>query len=260
MSLIDHYKPVTSNWLFWLLTATPAALGFVLGIIVWSAMEPSFTGTGYETFLRVGTLPLGLMGLAFPLGGIYGLVHKSKQLSQQILDERLKRLYERSLPVVNSIDAILVHLYRLRNHSHLLNDWIIGGKRDAEQIKKKLQIIIESWSSLYTEARFFPAMARVGHQFENLDAVMCGYERGLTDHVITGKVVFTKEMQDDLSDKFSELEQHVLEYRKMIEREYFEQANSMVESFGLSSKTKIRSHNKPVDSQGDEPSRAGDVR
>jgi hypothetical protein len=222
--LIDHYRPITSNWFFWALTATPTVLGMVLGILVWSDMDLSLSPTGYETFLRTGALPIGVMGLAFPLGGIYGLVHKSKQLSQQILDEKLKRLYEKNMPIVNSIDAILIHLYRLSNHSYVLNGWLVGSKRGNDQIAQKLQMIIEDWSSLYSESRFFPAMARITIFCEELDAVMCGYERGLTDHVIPGNMEFTEKMRDDHLAKFKELEQKVLEYRKAVDSEYYEEA------------------------------------
>jgi hypothetical protein len=187
MKLIDPLKPITRNWFFWFVTLTPAIAGLLLGIIVWSHMQVSFTQVGYETFLRSGTLPLGLMGLAFPLGGIYGLAHKSKQLSQQILDEKINRLYEKTLPTVNSIDAILVHLFRLNNHSRQLNKWIREGTRDSEKISKNLGAIVESWASLYVEARFFPAMARLAHLFENLDAAMCGYERGLVSSLKCNK-------------------------------------------------------------------------
>lgn len=248
MTLIDHHRPITSNWFFWAITAIPAVLGMVLGIIIWSDMELSLSPIGYETFLRTGTLPIGLMGLAFPLGGIYGLVHKSKQLSQQMLDEKLKLLYERSMPTVNSIDAILVHLYRLNNHSYVLNGWLVGRKRDNDQIANKLRMIIEDWSSLYSESRFFPAMARITNFFEELDAVICGYERGLTDHVIPGKMEFTEKMRDEHKIKFTELEQKVLEYRKAVDSEYQEQANSLVRSFGLNGSAKIKSYSKRLQS------------
>ncbi|MFH1273480.1 MAG: hypothetical protein ABIJ49_11685, partial [Pseudomonadota bacterium] len=177
---------------------------------------PRVGAAGYlcSVSLRTGALPIGVMGLAFPLGGIYGLVHKSKQLTQQILDEKLKRLYEKHMPTVNSIDAILVHLYRLSNHSYVLNGWIVGRKRGNDQIAQKLQIIIKDWSSLYSEERFLPAMARITNLSEELDAVMCGYERGLTDHVIPGNLEFTYIMRDEHLAKFKELEQKVLEYRQ----------------------------------------------
>jgi len=218
-------------------------------------MDLTLSPIGYETFLKTGALPIGLMGLAFPLGGIYGLVHKSKQLSQQILDEKLQRLYEKSMPTVNSIDAILVHLYRLNNHCYVLNGWLIGNKRDNDQIAKKLRTIIEDWSSLYSESRFFPAMARITNFFEELDAVMCGYERGLTDHVIPGKMGFTEIMRDEHSAKFTELEQKVLQYRKAVDSEYHEQENSLVRSFGLNGSTKAKSFNKRL--QSDAQARTG---
>lgn len=248
MILIDHYRPITSNWFFWVLTAAPTVLGIVLGIIVWSDMDLSLSPIGYETFLRTGALPIGVMGLAFPLGGIYGLVHKSKQLSQQILDEKLKRLYEKHMPTVNSIDAILVHLYRLSNHSYVLNGWIVGRKRGNDQIAQKLQIIIKDWSSLYSEERFFPAMARITNLSEELDAVMWGYERGLTDHVIPGNLEFTDIMRDEHLAKFKELEQKVLEYRQAMVAEYNEEANGLVRSFGLNGSQKIKSYNKRLQS------------
>ena len=248
MILIDHYRPITSNWFFWVLTTMPTVLGMVLGIIVWSDMDLSLSPIGYETFLRTGALPIGLMGLAFPLGGIYGLVHKSKQLSQQILDEKLKRLYEKNMPTVDSIDAVLVHLYRLNNHSHVLNGWLVGRKRGNDQIARKLRIILEDWSSLYSEARFFPAMARIANLCEELDAVMCGYERCLTDHVIPGNLEFTGLMRDEHLAKFKELEQKVLDYRETIDAEYYEEANSLVRSFGLNGSKKIKSYKKRLQS------------
>jgi hypothetical protein len=82
MTFIDHYKPISRNWFFWLLTASPLSIGLILGALVWSRMDLSFTADGYSYFLKSGALPIGVMGLAFPLGGIFGLVHKSKQLSQ----------------------------------------------------------------------------------------------------------------------------------------------------------------------------------
>lgn len=233
MNFIDHYRPISRNWFFWLLIASPLFIGLILGALLWSRMDLSITADGYSYFLKSGALPIGVMGLAFPLGGIFGLVHKSKQLSQQLLDYRLHDLYSRSVKQVNSIDAVLILLCRLINHVSLLNSFLLKTQRNHDHIKLKVDDILSGWSSFYSEPCFTLAMRRLTGKFEEVDAIMCGYEKGIRDYSENPEVIFSETLLNILVEKMSNLEQEIRAHREEEAHRYKQEANDFVRSYGF---------------------------
>tara|TARA_B110000196_G_C20983279_1_gene584446 strand:- start:38 stop:757 length:720 start_codon:yes stop_codon:yes gene_type:complete len=229
---IEHLKPLSQNKIFLLLTFVPIVVGIALGLVVWSPLPFSFTASGFENFLKLGTLPLSIMGVSIPLGGFYGLLHKSKQVYHQELNSELRREYEKYSLYFNSVDAILILLYRISNHTQVLNSWLKTPKRNDDQIQQKLRFILDNWSSFYTENRFMPAMRFLNSKFDDLDSIFCGFEKGIGLLLEINGAVLDSEALDKITDKLSLLEKQVIDHRKSVELEYENTTKDICELYG----------------------------
>lgn len=202
-------------------------------MIGFSETHFAFTPEGYAFFMEHGGLPIGIMSLAFPLGGIFGLVHKSKQLSQQLLNEKLRDLRNESLKTSASTDAILILVYRRSNHVTFLNNSLLHDMRNAEHIRKMLATVVSEWSLFYTEERFYPAIGALASKFNSVDAFMCGYERGIVERVLPSGATLTNEDCARLIQDLDSLENSVIEYRKSISLQYERDFDSICSSYGF---------------------------
>lgn len=232
-AFIDHHKPLSRNWLFGVLTVGPVVVGLILGLFVWSELEVALSIEGYKYFLASSTLPIGVMSLAFPLGGIFGLVHKSKQLSQQLLNYRIEELYSNSMDTLTSYDSVLILLYRVTNHIHLLNRWLREPAIDQEVIKRKLKHIVTSWSSFFYEPRFTVAMRTLSPSFEDIDAFMSGYERGIHEYSGNPAIIFNETPLSQLEEKMKQLEEEVKGNRQQVVDKYKEDARNLIALHGI---------------------------
>lgn len=230
---IEHLKPLTENKLFKFLTITQVVLGLILGSIVLFPMSICLTPTGYENFLKVGTLPFAVISLAIPLGGFYGLLHKSKQIYHLELDAKLKQQSDKYSSHFDSVDALLVLLYRITNHAEVLKGWLLKEQRNADQIRDKHMFILDNWASFYTEQRFMPAMRYLTGSFNNLDSIMSGFEKGVVDILELDEVVFPKKALDNITAELSKLEEQVLKHREDKNEEFQIIAREIYAQYGI---------------------------
>ncbi|MGI2144469.1 hypothetical protein [Shewanella frigidimarina] len=229
---IEHLKPLLQNKIFLIITSVPILVGLIMGLVVWSPLPFSFTANGYENFLKLGTLPLSIMGVAIPLGGFYGLLHKSKQVYHQELNSEIRREYDKYLSYFSSVDAILILLYRISNHTEVLKNMLKEKNRNDDQIQLKLRFILDNWSSFYTEHRFMPAMRFLNSKFDDIDSVLCGFEKGIGLLLEINGAVLDSETLDIITEKLSILEKQVIDHRKSAELEYENSVKSICALYG----------------------------
>ncbi len=84
---------------FWLSITYPLIAFLTFGIPVWGQFEPSITADGYANFLKISTLPLGLLALAIPFTAITSRFHSAQQTVTQITIAQTK----------NNLDAFYSH-------------------------------------------------------------------------------------------------------------------------------------------------------
>jgi len=228
----DPRRPLTEHTCFRLLVIIPLAFGVALGIIIWFPMNFSFTLEGYKYFLEVSKLPIGFMGLAIPLGGFYSILHKSIQLSYQAGEADRERERERFKRYYESLDSILVLLYRITNHTDAL---LKSLTQHSEHTDKRAKLIFDSWSSFYSDARFMPAMLGVTHHFNNIDPVMLGFEQIVHDRIIVNTDCQINYLSSNLSDKLSKLEGVLIKDRENKYNEHLEIMKSINARYGVNS-------------------------
>ncbi|OOE78236.1 hypothetical protein BZG72_15710 [Salinivibrio sp. PR6] len=70
--------------LFWLAVLLPVLFALGLATPVWLEYSPTLSAKGYDTFLKISALPIGISSLSIPLGVLIGRLHGTKQTALQI--------------------------------------------------------------------------------------------------------------------------------------------------------------------------------
>lgn len=74
-----HLQP-----LFWFSILTPFAVFLSFGVYAWEGFQLDFSYDGFENFIRLSKLPLGLLGLSLPLAVLVSRLHSTVQTATQI--------------------------------------------------------------------------------------------------------------------------------------------------------------------------------
>jgi len=69
---------------FWASIFIPIILFCSTGIFVWIETTPNVSAEGFNTFISISQLPIGLLALAIPLAVLTGRIHGTKQTALQI--------------------------------------------------------------------------------------------------------------------------------------------------------------------------------
>lgn len=92
-------KPLTSQTLFWLAIIIPFASFCYFGYFSWHGKPFLFNAEGFERFIKISALPLGLLSLSIPFVSVVNNVHRTIQTSKQIDSSEFK----------NNIDLFYAH-------------------------------------------------------------------------------------------------------------------------------------------------------
>lgn len=77
-------KPLTQQTLFWLAIVIPIVSFIYFGLFAWCGKTPVFSAHGFERFIKISTLPLGLLSLAIPFTAVINNIHRTVQTNEQI--------------------------------------------------------------------------------------------------------------------------------------------------------------------------------
>jgi len=81
-------------------------------------------------------------------------------------------------------------------------------------------------------------MRHLTEKFEGVDAIMCGYEKGIRDYSENSEVIFSETQLNDLVEKMSNLEQAIKAHREEKTNRYNQEANDLERSYGFGSASK----------------------
>ncbi|MGV2937770.1 hypothetical protein ACIPUA_22540 [Providencia sp. AGC89] len=92
-------KPLTQQTLFWLAIVIPIVSFIYFGLFAWWGKTPVFSAHGFERFIKISTLPLGLLSLAIPFTAVINNIHRTVQTNEQIEQTKNK----------NNLDLLFSH-------------------------------------------------------------------------------------------------------------------------------------------------------
>ncbi|HHK5870980.1 TPA: hypothetical protein ACQVQ7_002048, partial [Serratia marcescens] len=83
-------RKLSEQWMFWLSISIPLALSITLSIPLWLQTKINISPEGYDNFLRIFKLPIGVLSLSIPLVAIVAHIHRTIQTAEQIQTTRRK--------------------------------------------------------------------------------------------------------------------------------------------------------------------------
>lgn len=83
-------KPLTSQTLFWLAIIIPFVSFGYFGYFSWHSKPFLFNAEGFERFIKISALPLGLLSLSIPFSAIVNNIHRTIQTNKQIQETGIK--------------------------------------------------------------------------------------------------------------------------------------------------------------------------
>jgi hypothetical protein len=86
---INPKKPLYETPIFWWCTLTPLFIGMVLSLLIIPNLFFDFSPKGYQYFLSVFSLPVGVASISLVLGVMIGRFHGSKQRATSICQSEL---------------------------------------------------------------------------------------------------------------------------------------------------------------------------
>lgn len=114
---LDH-RPLTSQWSFWLAVGAPIALFFFFGGFSWIGKDFQFNQKGFDEFIRISKLPLGLLATIIPSVAVVSSMHRSIQTAEQIKHAEEKKNEEDESLVSEAAEECLKKAYELISDSH----------------------------------------------------------------------------------------------------------------------------------------------
>ncbi|CAI0768873.1 Uncharacterised protein [Serratia fonticola] len=92
-------RKLSEQWLFRLSILIPLSISILLCIPLWFKTEWDFSAKGYDAFLNLYKLPIGVLSLSIPFVAIVAHIHRTIQTSEQISTTRRK----------NAADSFFAH-------------------------------------------------------------------------------------------------------------------------------------------------------
>lgn len=109
---LDERK-LSEQWMFWLSILIPLALSIILSIPLWLQTKINLSAEGYDNFLRIFKLPIGVLSLSIPLVAIVAHIHRTIQTAKQIELTNQKNITDQFFShhkyIVDSLSSITGH-------------------------------------------------------------------------------------------------------------------------------------------------------
>ncbi len=96
---LDATTGASNQKLLWMSIVIPSLYFLEFGFLAWWGSTPDYSAKGFVEFLRISSLPLGLLSLCLPLSLLVLRLHSTKQTAEQIKITRVK----------NNADAFYAH-------------------------------------------------------------------------------------------------------------------------------------------------------
>ena len=107
--------------LLWLCIFIPISLFLAFGFFAWSGYSLDFSASGYNTFLEISKLPLGVLALSLPCSALAIRIHATHQTALQIQVTEYK----------NKQDAYYAHVKALHEAFSRMPDMTLLGFNEA---------------------------------------------------------------------------------------------------------------------------------
>lgn len=177
---INHKVSAFKNVTFWLFLLTPMVSGLILGSFVWSPYSLGFDNLSYKIFLDVSKLPLGIMGLSFPIVGIYMFQFRTKQASELYLVSRKRDIETNKDKYLDSLIAMSLIVSRLNNHLYSLEQVLKVNSLSYEELTDRFNKIYSLWESIFCDSLYTFALSRLNQEIKKADALFLGASLDLT--------------------------------------------------------------------------------
>ncbi|MFJ3354562.1 hypothetical protein [Serratia liquefaciens] len=106
-------RQLSHQWLFWLSILIPLLISLLLSIPLWLQTKINISAEGYDDFLRIFKLPIGVLSLSIPLVAIVAHIHRTIQTAKQIELTNQKNITDRFFAhhkyIVDSLSSIKGH-------------------------------------------------------------------------------------------------------------------------------------------------------
>lgn len=109
---LDH-RPLSSQWLFWLAIGLPVFFFLFFGCIAWKNSSLQLDHEGFNYFISISRLPLGILATAIPLVAVTSSLHKSIQTAEQIKHSEEKKREESESRIAEAAEECLKKAYEL---------------------------------------------------------------------------------------------------------------------------------------------------
>lgn len=85
-------RKLSEQWLFWVSILLPLFVSILLCIPIWTKTQWDLSATGYEVFLNLYKLPMGILSLSIPFVAIVAHIHRTIQTAEQIKTTKVKNI------------------------------------------------------------------------------------------------------------------------------------------------------------------------
>ncbi|WP_272657027.1 MULTISPECIES: hypothetical protein [unclassified Providencia] len=176
-------KPLTQQTLFWLAIIIPIASFIYFGLFAWWGKTPVFSAHGFERFIKISTLPLGLLSLAIPFTAVINNIHRTVQTNEQIeqaQDKNKNDLYfshrKNIIDIFNSLtkekidfkfnDRSIINI----SYTDILDEdgYIAHSRRTTSQILKNLYIDLSIQNPVRLYYKFYDGTNDYNYQYNNI--------------------------------------------------------------------------------------------
>ncbi|CAI0695321.1 hypothetical protein [Serratia quinivorans] len=142
-------KKLSDQWLFWLSILIPLFVSIMLCIPLWAKSQWDLSAKGYEVFLTLYKLPIGILSLSIPFVAIVAHIHRTIQTAEQIKATKVKNTsdsffshHKYITENVSKIPAKKIHLasscieYRIEDPYHIYS-YIFEGSSYENGVNTK---------------------------------------------------------------------------------------------------------------------------
>ncbi|HGK8533074.1 TPA: hypothetical protein ACJ7RJ_003493, partial [Yersinia enterocolitica] len=151
---LDHDR-LSKQWPFWISIFFPLIISILLSIPLWIDTTLDISANGYNKFLSIYRLPIGVLSLSIPLVAIVAHIHRTIQTAEQIKSARDK----------NVADGFFSH------HKFMIEAFSKIPEKTAREPKVQYQCKIEEPYDIYN--LFFEGSSyNNGVRIDNFDIII----------------------------------------------------------------------------------------
>ncbi len=176
-------KPLTNQTLFWLAIAVPFFSFCYFGAFSWYGKPILFNADGFERFIKISTLPLGLLSLSIPFIAVINNIHRTIQTNKQI----------ESASVKNNSDLYFSHRKNTIDYFNsmgVINSFfsITTTTQDGISNSKNKDITVKIKNSFKLYEKLFPYSKASNFSSNRSDRIISRVNKcwGMIDCILTG--------------------------------------------------------------------------